>query len=143
MRCSLENYPLSSLLQMAYEITSYQLSGPAWLDEERFTINAKAPEGTSEKQVTLMLRNLLSERLQIAAHFEERQITGYRLVVAKGGAKLQHAVGPPKQEQDCAKETAWMEIVFRRSDGPAHSAHRARLRRYQRSGDRSLHADAV
>ncbi len=103
-RCFVENYPLSSLLQMAYEIRSYQLSGPGWMDLERFTINAKAPEGTNRGQLSQMLRNLLIERFQIAAHFEKKQITGYQLVVAKGGAKLDQSPGPPKQDEDPRKE---------------------------------------
>jgi uncharacterized protein (TIGR03435 family) len=97
-RCFVENYPMSSLLQMAYEIHPYQLSGPAWLDEERFTVNAKAPEGTNKKQFSLMLRNLLIERFQLAAHFEKRDTTGYQLVVTKGGPKLSASPGVPKQE---------------------------------------------
>jgi uncharacterized protein (TIGR03435 family) len=44
-RVSIENYPLSSLLyDLAYGIKDYQLSGPGWLDEERFTVTARLPE---------------------------------------------------------------------------------------------------
>ena len=99
-RCFVENYPMSSLLQMAFEIRPYELSGPAWLDDERFTINAKAPEGATKKQIMLMLRNLLIERFQIASHFEKRQTTGYQLVVMKGGPKLNSSPGPPKEDDD-------------------------------------------
>ena len=31
---TVENYPMSSLLGIAYGINSYQLSGPGWLDDE-------------------------------------------------------------------------------------------------------------
>lgn len=110
-RCSIENYPLSSLLQVAYQIHAYQVSGPAWLDEQRFTVDAEAPAGTSQKQLSLMLRNLLIERFQIAAHFETKQITAYRLVVARGGAKLDKSPGPPRQpDQDSAKEAPRIKI---------------------------------
>ncbi len=87
-RISVENYPLSSLVEMAYDIRAYQLAGPGWLEEERFTITAKLPEGTSTEQLKLMVRNLLIERFRLAGHFERRQVAGYRLVVAKSGPKL-------------------------------------------------------
>jgi uncharacterized protein (TIGR03435 family) len=67
---------MSSLLQLAYDVHPYQISGPVWLDDERFTHNAKAPEGASQKQLSLMPRNLLIERFQMSAHFETRQMTG-------------------------------------------------------------------
>ena len=45
--CFVENYPMSSLLQLAYDVHPYQISGPVWLDDERFTHNAKAPPRSS------------------------------------------------------------------------------------------------
>src|SRR5580658_8785115 len=66
-RYSVENYPLSSLLEIAYGLSSYQLSGPIWLDDERFTIAAKVPEGATKEQLKLMMRNLLVERFKLAA----------------------------------------------------------------------------
>jgi uncharacterized protein (TIGR03435 family) len=98
MRFSVENYPMSSLLEMAYGINSYQLSGPGWLDSERFTVTAKHAEGATSEQLNLMLRTLLIERFKIAAHFDKKDVTGYRLVVARGGSKL--AAPPPYSNQD-------------------------------------------
>lgn len=91
---------MSGLLQIAYGIHAYQLSGPAWLDDERFTVNAKAPEGANKKQLSLMLRNVLMERFQIAAHFETKETTGYQLVLKKGGPKLNSSSGAPKKDDD-------------------------------------------
>src|SRR5262249_24159592 len=50
-RYTIENYPMSSLLEVAYGISSYQLSGPGWLNPERFTVNAKLPEGATKEQL--------------------------------------------------------------------------------------------
>ncbi len=102
---SVENYPLSSLLEIAYGIASYQLSGPSWLIEERFTVTAKLPAGTTKEQLALMMRNLLMERFQLAAHFETREVAGYQLVVARGGPKLSASPGDPAQT-DPAKPDA-------------------------------------
>lgn len=109
-RCFVENYPMSSLLHMAYGIRSYQLSGPSWLDTERFSINAKGLEGTTKEQLDLMLRNLLIERFKLAAHFEKRETTGYQLVVAKNGPKLAASPGAPKPDEDSAKQPARMKL---------------------------------
>lgn len=103
---SVENYPMSSLLGIAYGINSYQLSGPSWLDEERFTVTAKVPEGASKEQLALMMRNLLIERFKLVAHFEKRESAGYRLVVAKGGPKLAASSGDPNQNDDPEKPPA-------------------------------------
>jgi len=105
-RYSVENYPLSSLLEIAYGISSYQLSGPAWIDRERFTVTAKVPEGATQEQLKLMMRNLLIERFQLAAHFEKKEVAGYQLVVAKGGPKLAASPGDPNQNDDPANAPA-------------------------------------
>jgi uncharacterized protein (TIGR03435 family) len=102
-RYSVENYPMSSLLEMAYGISSYQLSGPRWLDEERFTVTAKVPEGATREQLGLMMRNLLTERFKLAAHFTKKEVPGYQLVVARGGPKLAASPGDPTQNDDPTK----------------------------------------
>jgi uncharacterized protein (TIGR03435 family) len=105
-RYSVGNYPMSSLLEMAYGISSYQLSGPRWLDEERFTITATVPEGATKEQLGLMMRNLLIERFKLATRFEKREVPGYQLVVAKGGPKVAASPGDPEQNNDPAKPPA-------------------------------------
>jgi uncharacterized protein (TIGR03435 family) len=100
---TLENYPMSSILGIAYGVNSYQLSGPGWLDEERFTITAKVPEGATKEQFKLMMRNLLVERFKLAAHLAKQEVAGYQLVVAKGGSKLTASAGHPKQDDEPAK----------------------------------------
>jgi Protein of unknown function (DUF3738) len=65
-RYAVTNYPMSSLLSIAYGVSNYQLSGPVWLDGERFTIAAKVPQGATKDQLKLMMRNLLIERFKLA-----------------------------------------------------------------------------
>src|ERR1700734_2273648 len=45
------NLPLKSLLVNAYGVKGYQISGPAWIDTERFNIVAKVPKGASKDDV--------------------------------------------------------------------------------------------
>src|SRR5271169_6722433 len=48
------NATLKSLLTTAYDVRSYQVTGPAWLDSERYDIAAKVPEGSTQEQVNVM-----------------------------------------------------------------------------------------
>src|SRR2546429_698174 len=56
------NYPnmsLKNLLMNAYDVKNYQITGPSWLDTERFDINATMPPETTKEQFRVMLQNLL------------------------------------------------------------------------------------
>jgi uncharacterized protein (TIGR03435 family) len=80
--------PLKQLLMTAYAVKRYQISGPAWLDSERFTIVAKVPEGATEEQVNLMWQNLLKERFGMVVHHESRVFQGEEMTLPKGPSKL-------------------------------------------------------
>jgi len=79
---------LKALLMRAYGLKEYQVSGPAWMDSERYEIAAKIPAGATRPQVSLMLQSLLAERFGLAAHRETRELALYALVTAKSGPKL-------------------------------------------------------
>ena len=103
------NYPtLRTLLMTAYDVKTYQLSGPAWLDTERYDIAAKVPAGTTQEQVNKMWQNLLVERFSIELHHESREFQVEELVIAKGGTKLKETTldpaaplppGPPQRDK--------------------------------------------
>jgi uncharacterized protein (TIGR03435 family) len=93
---------LKDLISSAYRVKSFQVSGPGWLDTERFDIVAKVPEGTTKEQFSVMLQNLLVERFKLAVHRETKDFPLYELTIAKGGPKLKPstedpsaAAGPP------------------------------------------------
>jgi len=94
-RFSTTNLPLKMLLARAYGVKDYQVSGPSWLDTERFDITAKVPEGTTPEQFNVMLQNLLIERLKIELHHETKELPIFTLTVAKGGAKLKETTLDP------------------------------------------------
>jgi uncharacterized protein (TIGR03435 family) len=66
----------------------YQVSGPAWIGDERFDISAKAADAVGEQQLRGILQNLLSDRFKIALHREKKVLPFYALLVAKNGPKL-------------------------------------------------------
>jgi uncharacterized protein (TIGR03435 family) len=91
--------PLLGIVQQAYitstrgrlAVRSIQVQGgPSWIESERYTITAKT-EGVATRQLmaSLMLQQILEDRFKLKAHLETREVPGYVLTVAKGGAKLQ------------------------------------------------------
>ena len=79
------------LLQQAYSMKYFQISGPAWIGTERFDISATYAANPSPEDFQAMLRAMLEERFGLKLHHETRTFDGYRLIVAKSGPKL----GPP------------------------------------------------
>src|ERR1700722_7288983 len=82
------NVALRIVLQRAYDVRDFQLfGGPAWLNE-RYTIQAKAPEGNfSEPQIWQMVQRLLEERCHLKLHRETKEVPLYALIVGKNGSK--------------------------------------------------------
>jgi len=98
-RLDLPCLPLRFFIQMAYIMSANQLNpdgnlrlegGPAWIDSERYQINAKAdgPVGRGMMQGS-MLQALLEDRFKLKIHRETRETPLYALTVASGGLKLQ------------------------------------------------------
>jgi uncharacterized protein (TIGR03435 family) len=86
------NVSLKNVVMTAYGIKGYQISGPKWLDSERFDIVAKIAMGATKEQFQMMLQNLLAERFKLAVHRETKELPIYALVVGKGGPKLKETV---------------------------------------------------
>jgi len=85
---TMQNIRLSSAIAWAYDVKDYQVSGPAWVDEERYDIAAKAAAPCSDSNLKLMLRSLLAERFGLAFHRETKELPVYVLLIAKGGIKF-------------------------------------------------------
>jgi uncharacterized protein (TIGR03435 family) len=64
--------------------------GPAWINSDRYQINAKA-EGTPGNEIMRgpMMQALLEDRFKVKLHREIREVPVYALTVAKSGPKLQ------------------------------------------------------
>jgi uncharacterized protein (TIGR03435 family) len=101
------NVTQRTLLRTAYDVQDYQISGPAWLESERYDIVAKVPKGVTKEQFRLMLQSLLAERFKLTLHRETKDLPRYELVVAKGGSKLKESAPAPAGEESAAS-----------SDGP-------------------------
>lgn len=90
-RIRFTNTSLAQIVARAWDVKNYQVTAPDWLNQERFDIEAKIPEGATKEQVNIMLQNLLTERFHMVVQRGTKEFQGYELVVAKGGPKLRDA----------------------------------------------------
>jgi uncharacterized protein (TIGR03435 family) len=82
---------LKQLVQNAYRVKDYQVTGAPWMDTEQFDISAKLPDGASKDQAPDMLQTLLKDRFKVTFHREKKEYPVFALVAPKGGAKLKVA----------------------------------------------------
>lgn len=79
----------ANLIRNAYDLRPEEMvGGPAWLDAERFQINATYPPESGTPQVNAMLRSLLQDRFVLKAHREQRELAKYHLVLADAKGRL-------------------------------------------------------
>jgi uncharacterized protein (TIGR03435 family) len=88
-RFFMHNVPLTLAIAMAYGMDIH--NSPDWADTHFYDIDANV-EG--DKQLTLdemrpLVKTLLEQRFHLEAHIETHDVSGYKLVVGKNGAKLQ------------------------------------------------------
>src|SRR5580698_6535307 len=72
-RVTYRNYSLKRLLTEAYQVSRYQVEGPAWIERDRYDIVATKPRGTTADQERQMVQNLLAARFHLVQHNETRQ----------------------------------------------------------------------
>jgi bla regulator protein blaR1 len=87
-RLTIRNASLKFCIEWAYGVKDYQVSGPDWLDSDRFDIVAKAGVLALEDRLRLMLRALLADRFKLALHRETKELPVYALTVVKDGVKI-------------------------------------------------------
>jgi len=93
-RLHITGLTLNVMLRRAYGVERYQIAGgPAWLDTDRFDIEAKAEGEPTNEQMLTMLQALLADRFSLKVHREVKEGNVYALTVAKGGHKLKPPTG--------------------------------------------------
>jgi len=95
-RVDIGGMSLQDLIAIAYKVKPHQISGPDWLNIERFDILATVPPGSTREQMPEMLQSLLKERFKLTFHKEAKDHQIYALIVGKGGLKLKES--PPDPE---------------------------------------------
>jgi len=80
---------LADMIQYAFHVTNYQLSGPDWMRSSRWNVQARLPANASPEQAPQMMQALLAERFRLKIHHDKRDQPVYALEVGKGGPKLE------------------------------------------------------
>lgn len=88
---ALHNASLSYAIQWAWSVRFNQISGPAWLNDNRFDITGKMQTAASPDEMRARMRGLLADRFQLALRREMRPRPVYELVAEK--AKLPPSAG--------------------------------------------------
>src|SRR2546425_366573 len=74
-------YTLRRLIKEANGMQPYQvLGGPSWIDNDQYTIVAKASFPAGFRQMLEMLNPMMADRFQLKTHRETREVQGYALV---------------------------------------------------------------
>jgi uncharacterized protein (TIGR03435 family) len=86
---SATNVTLGSVIRLAYGLRDFQTVGaPAWVDADRFDIQALGPQGAVESEAPRRLQSLLAERFALKVHRETRNGQVYALVLARANGSL-------------------------------------------------------
>lgn len=88
------NVTLKSLMQTAYGVQEFQISGATgWMETDIYDVEAKSATGTdpSRADVLLMVQALLADRFKLKLHHEMKETTRYRLMAGKNGIKMKLA----------------------------------------------------
>ncbi len=113
-----ENVTLKLLMEQAYDVRDFQISGaPGWFDSEHYDVDAKPEDSGNANQdprkmtegqrqamqdrLRQMIQSLLADRCKLAFHRESKDLPVYILTVAKNGPKLQ----PAKKDETSAAMT--------------------------------------
>jgi uncharacterized protein (TIGR03435 family) len=78
------------------------VGGPAWIDSDRFDINARAEGDRPPSEIVRMVRSLLTDRFKLVLHTDTREMPVYVLTTARRDRRL----GPKLRESDakCAQD---------------------------------------
>lgn len=94
---SSSNITAKMLIANAYDIKEDQITGgPSWVGSAGYDVEAKVtdpdgPHQLTKEQRSEMLRSLLADRFQLAAHTDTREGSILALTLAKGGPKLKES----------------------------------------------------
>lgn len=74
---------MKNLLMAAYDLPIGRITGPGWIDSDRYDVVASLAPGTTKEQLAAMLQNLLADRFGLAVHRETRDMALFELTVGK------------------------------------------------------------
>jgi uncharacterized protein (TIGR03435 family) len=95
-RIKIINSTLKFCVQVAWDVKDFQVSGAsAWMDSDRYDIDAVAANPFTREESRKMLQALLADRFGVVVHGETQEKPGYVLVAGRNGAKLPPPIEDP------------------------------------------------
>ena len=81
--------PVKLMMSLMYKVPLGQITGgPAWIDTDRFDIDAKADRPYNLDDLHTMFQNLLADEFKLAFHRETREGRVYALTVDSKGVRM-------------------------------------------------------
>lgn len=100
---NLSNVGVDEMIQWAFGVQHFQVSGGHLLRDQHYDVRARATEVTKVSTLRLMLQNLLITRFGLRFHWEQRRTAVYEMLVDRDGPKLpenkadEHLPSHPKE----------------------------------------------
>jgi uncharacterized protein (TIGR03435 family) len=107
---------LRELIVLAYKVKPFQITGPDWMVNTRFDIQAKMPDGSKKDDAPEMLQSLLEDRFKLTLHRETKEHAVLALVVGKGGPKLKESEAPKPIDENAPLKPG--EVSMDTAEGP-------------------------
>jgi uncharacterized protein (TIGR03435 family) len=86
---------LRLMIMLMYKVADSQIvGGPAWMNSDRWDVNAKAEHPSNIDQLHEMYQTLLADRFQLRFHMETKEQTAYAVTVDKSGSKMKKNLSP-------------------------------------------------
>src|SRR5580658_5216651 len=95
---TMKNVRLKSVVEWAYHLQAIQVSGPGWLDDNRYDVVAKTAGEVPTDRQRVMMQTLLAQRFKLTSHSETKEMPAYVFTVAKGGHKLRQSESEGEME---------------------------------------------
>ena len=88
---TMRDVTVATCIKFAYSVQDSQISGPEWLQADRFDVLAKNDEPATVDQLKLMMQSLLAERFKLTFHRQTKDLSSFLMTIAKGGLKLKES----------------------------------------------------
>jgi uncharacterized protein (TIGR03435 family) len=123
-RFTAESATIVTLAMRAFRLKNmFQIEFAPWMISTRFNVIATIPEGAANTDLPVMIQHLLEDRFGLVYHRETRRMPGYRLVVAKSGAKFAKSAEPRPIDEGGPRNNIEMKNgapQFRKDAGSGH-----------------------
>ena len=110
---TMHNVTLRNCLRWAWSLRDSQISGPGWLDVERYEIIAGTSAAEEPQRLKLMMRGLLEQRFRLVLRREEKELPVYEMVPGKKGVQVHRSAAPGADEAKSEMIPEGGALVFR------------------------------